>query len=60
MANLSIINILQNRIANIYVKLKNITSQLHNTSMSITFIEKALFLKDNSSIKRIILQIYVI
>ena len=67
MANLSVINILPNRIANIYVKLKNITSQLHNTSESIGFIEKALFfdrvpnlqmLKDNSSIKRIVLQIH--
>ena len=46
---------LQNRIANIYVKLKNITSQLHNTSVSIAFIKKALSLKDNSWIIRIVL-----
>ena len=59
MANLPIINILQNRIANIYVKLKSITSQLHNTSVSIAFIEKALSLKGNSSIKRIVLQVHV-
>ena len=59
MGNLSIINIVQNLIVNIYVKLKNITSQLHNTSVSIAFIEKALSLKDNSSIKRIVLQIHL-
>ena len=67
MANLSVINILPNRIANIYVNLKNITSQLHNMSESIGFIEKALFfdrvpnlqmLKDNSSKKQIVLQIH--
>ena len=61
MANLSVINILPNRIANIYVKLRNITSQLHNTLVSIGFIGKALFfdrvpnlqmLQHNSSIKR--------
>ena len=43
MANLSIINILPNRVANIYIKLKSITSKLHNTSVSIAFINKALF-----------------
>ena len=48
MAKLLTINILQNPIANIYVKLKNITSQLHNASVSIAFIKKALSLKDDS------------
>ena len=43
MANLSIINILRNGVANIYIKLKSITSKLHNTSVSIAFIKKALF-----------------
>ena len=41
-ANLSIINILRNRVADICIKLKSITSKLHNTSASIAFIEKAL------------------
>ena len=59
MVNLLIINILQNRIANIFVKLKNNTSQLHNASVSIVFIKKALILKDYSSIKQIVLQIQV-
>ena len=36
--NLSIINILPNRVADIYIKLKSITSKLHNTSASIGFI----------------------
>ena len=44
MANLLIINILPNRVADIYIKLKNITSKLHNTSASIPLIKKALFL----------------
>ena len=43
MANLSIVNILPNRVADIYIKLKSITSKLHNTSVSIAFIKKALF-----------------
>ena len=43
MANLSIINILPNRVADIYIKLKSITSKLHYTSASIAFIKKALF-----------------
>ena len=42
MAILSIINILPNRVANIYIKLKSVTSKLHNTSASIAFIKKAL------------------
>ena len=41
--NLSIINILPNCVANIYIKLKSITSKLHNMSASIAFIKKALF-----------------
>ena len=44
MANLSIINILQNRVADIYIRLKSISSKLHNTSASIAFIKKALFI----------------
>ena len=43
MANLSIINILPNRVVDIYIKLKSITSKLLNTSASIAFIKKALF-----------------
>ena len=43
MPNLSIINILLNRVVNIYIKLKSITSKLHNKSASIAFIKKALF-----------------
>ena len=43
MADLSIINILPNRVADIYIKLKSITSKLNNTSVSIAFIKKALF-----------------
>ena len=43
MANLSIINILPNRVADIYIKLKSITSKLNNTSVSIAFTKKALF-----------------
>ena len=42
MANLPIINILPNHVANIYIKLKSITSKLH-MSASIAFIKKALF-----------------
>ena len=45
MANLSIINILPNHVANIYIKLKSITSKLHNPSASIAFIKKALFVE---------------
>ena len=40
--NLSVINILPNLVVDIYIKLKSITSKLHNTSASIAFIEKAL------------------
>ena len=43
MANLSIINILPNRVADIYIKLKSIISKLHNTSASIAFIRKTFF-----------------
>ena len=43
MTNLSIINVLLYCVADIYIKLKSITSKLHNTSASITFIKKALF-----------------
>ena len=43
MANLSIINILPNRVVDIYIKLKSITSKLLNTSASIAFIKMALF-----------------
>ena len=43
MANLSIINILLNRVADIYIKLKSIASKLHNTSPSIALIKKTLF-----------------
>ena len=43
MANLSIINILPNPVADSYNKLKSITSKLHNTSASIAFTKKALF-----------------
>ena len=43
MANLSITNIRPNRVADIYIKLKNITSKLHNMSASIAFIIKTLF-----------------
>ena len=45
MVNLSIINILPNRAADIYVKLKNITSKLHNMSGRIAFVKKALFVE---------------
>ena len=31
-------------VANIYIKLKSITSKLHNMSASISFIKKALFI----------------
>ena len=40
--NLSIINILPKHVADIYIKLKSITSKLHNKSASTAFIEKAL------------------
>ena len=43
MTNLSIINILLNRVAEIYIKLKSIMSKLHNTSASIAFIKEELF-----------------
>ena len=43
MANLSIIIILPNCVADICVKLKSIISQLHNTLASTSFIKKALF-----------------
>ena len=42
MVNLSIIKILPNHVADIYIKLKNITSKFRNTSASIAFIKKAL------------------
>ena len=44
MANLSIINILSNCVADINIKVRSITSKLHNTSTSVAFIKKALFL----------------
>ena len=40
--NLSIIDIPLNSVANIYIKMKT-SSKLHNTSASIAFIKKALF-----------------
>ena len=43
-ANLSIINILSNCVADIYIKVRSIKSKLHNTSTSVAFIKKALFL----------------
>ena len=43
MVNLSIIDIPLNSVTNIYIKMKTITSKLHNTSASIAFIKKALF-----------------
>ena len=43
MANLSVINILPNRAGDIYTKFKGIKSKLHNTSASIAFIKKTLF-----------------
>ena len=43
MTNLSIINILPNRLADIYIELKSITSKFHNTSASNAFIKKASF-----------------
>ena len=45
LGNLSIINTLPNCVANIYIKLKSITSKLHNMSASIAFIKKALFVE---------------
>ena len=42
-ANLSSIHILPNRVPNIYVKLNNVISKLHNTSASIAHIKKGLF-----------------
>ena len=43
MANLSIINILPNCVVDIFIKLKSITSKLHNTSASIACFKKPLF-----------------
>ena len=43
MANLLIISILRNLVADIYIKLKSVTSKSHNTSASIALIKKALF-----------------
>ena len=43
MASLSIINILSNCVADIYIKLKSFSLKLHNTSASIGLIKKALF-----------------
>ena len=34
---------IKNRVADVYIKLKSITSKLHNTSASIGFIKKAFF-----------------
>ena len=45
--NLSIINILPARVANIYIKLKHITSKLRNPSALIKVIKKALFADEN-------------
>ena len=54
-------NILPNHVTDIFLKLKSITSKLHNTT--IVFVKKALFvdvyqnlqwLKDNSSMKWIV------
>ena len=45
MANLYLINNIPNRVAEICIKLKNITSKMHNTSTSIAFIKKALFVE---------------
>ena len=43
MENLLIINILLNRVADIYIKLKSVTSKLHNALASVAFIKKVLF-----------------
>ena len=43
MANFSVTGILPNRVADVYIKLKSITSKLHNTSTSIAFIKKVWF-----------------
>ena len=43
MANLSVINNLPNRVGNIYIRLKTITSKFHDTPASIAVIKKALF-----------------
>ena len=43
MANLSTINILAKHVADIYIKMKIITSKLYNTSASIAFVTMALF-----------------
>ena len=43
MANLLIINILPNRVADLYKQLKITTSKLHKSSSSIGFIKKALY-----------------
>ena len=40
--NLSIIKILPKHVVDIYIKLKSITSKLHNKSASTIFIKKAL------------------
>ena len=42
-ANLSIMNVLPNRVAEIYIKLQSIPSKLHKTSASIAFVKNALF-----------------
>ena len=42
--NLSIINILSKRVADIYVKLKSITSKFPNTLANIAFVKKVLFI----------------
>ena len=43
MANLLTINILRNWVADIFIKLENVTSKFHNTPESIVFVKKALF-----------------
>ena len=42
--NLSIIKILPKQVTDIYIKFKSITSKLPNTSASIAFIKKSLFI----------------
>ena len=43
MANLSLINILPDRVAVQYIQLKRIMSKMHRTSSSIAFIKKAIY-----------------
>ena len=51
-ANLLVINILPNLVADIYIKLKSITSKLPNTLPSITFNKKTLFVDVMPIVKR--------